>query len=226
MFAEGPPSPWTFIAYSLLIFLAAFVIDSGVQLSRRGDNYRALVLGASLAVFLGFGWIHGILIDRQIVDPPILLNYTFFGLILTMSSALADEVVRTSVLTQEAVANERRWGTLLQNVQLLVVGTDRDGRIDYVNPHFTAVSGFSADEVVGREFIDIAPPPEPADLGQREWISMSGSLEPRVQTILLTKAGSPRIIDWSSVLQRDRHGNITGTLNVGVDAAEMNEGAG
>jgi hypothetical protein len=54
VFAEGPPSPWTFIAYSLLIFLAAFVIDSCVQLSRRGDNYRALVLGASLAVFLGF----------------------------------------------------------------------------------------------------------------------------------------------------------------------------
>ena len=49
----------------------------------------------------------------------------FFGLIIVMSSILADEVVRASVLTQEVVANERRLRSLLQDVQLLVIGIDR-----------------------------------------------------------------------------------------------------
>jgi formate hydrogenlyase transcriptional activator len=124
------------------------------------------------------------------------------------------------VLTQEVAANEHRWGALLRNVQLLVIGIDRGGRIDYVNPHLTVVSGYSADEVVGRAFIDIAPP-EPADLSQREWTVIHGSIEPHVQTTLLAKAGPPRTINWSSVLLFDRTGDVTGTLNVGVDVTEQ-----
>ena len=97
-------------------------------------------------------------IDRTIIDPPILLNYTFFGLMVVMSPAPADEVVRASVLAKEVVTNERWWGRLLQNVPLLVVGVDRDGHIDYVNPHFIAVSGFSAEEAVGQALIDFVLP--------------------------------------------------------------------
>ncbi|MBD2255910.1 PAS domain S-box protein, partial [Nostoc parmelioides] len=38
---------------------------------------------------------------------------------------------------------ERRWRSLLENVQLLVVGLDRTGKVEYVNPFFLALSGYT-----------------------------------------------------------------------------------
>jgi uncharacterized membrane protein YeiB len=74
-----------------------------------------MFLGRSLTVFLGLDWIHGMLIDRGVVDPPILLNYAFFALILVMSSSLADEVVRVLLLTHEVMANQQRWRSLVHH---------------------------------------------------------------------------------------------------------------
>jgi PAS domain-containing protein len=42
---------------------------------------------------------------------------------------------RTEATLQEA---ERRWRSLLENVQLLVVGLDRMGNVEYVNRYFFA----------------------------------------------------------------------------------------
>jgi len=111
MFADGPPGWWTNVAYVMLVFLGALALDSYIQLNRHGDRHRAMFLGQSLTVFLGFGGIHGIRIDRSIVNPLILLNYALFGIILLMSSSLADKGMRALMLSKEVTANEQRWGS-------------------------------------------------------------------------------------------------------------------
>lgn len=53
----------------------------------------------------------------------------------------------------QAVADEQTLGTvartILDNADTMVVRTDRAGRILYVNPAFSAITGYSAAEAVG-----------------------------------------------------------------------------
>ena len=63
-------------------------------------------------------------------------------LIVTMSAYLVSEVVRASVLSRKIAADEKRWRSLMENVSLLAIGLDAQGRISYVNPYFEKVSGY------------------------------------------------------------------------------------
>ncbi len=54
------------------------------------------------------------------------------------------------VATRSAALNqsERRWRTLLEDVQLAVVGIDRDGCVTYANPFFLRLIGYSVEETI------------------------------------------------------------------------------
>ena len=48
---------------------------------------------------------------------------------------------------------DRRWRSLLENVQLLVIGLDKTGKVEYVNPFFLELSGYTQEEILGKEWI-------------------------------------------------------------------------
>jgi PAS domain S-box-containing protein len=152
-----------------------------------------------------------------------LFSFAFLGLILVMSASLTTEVVQASVLSREVAANERRWRSLLEDVRLFVVGVDEKGRINYVNPYFVEVSGFSADDIVGQLFYDLAPTRDREHLLSLLQDSMTGTVKPYLQTTLLTKDGTERQIVWSNVLLRDPDGVISGVLSIGADVTERLE---
>jgi PAS domain-containing protein len=135
-YASGSANKWRFVAdagWILLIYLAA---ESCLRMGRRKNRRRALLLGAGLFVFLGFGYLHDTLVDLGIVEPPMLFNISFIGLVLVMSASLTSELVRSSVLSREVAANEKRWRSLMENVSLLAIGLDSQGKINYVAPYF------------------------------------------------------------------------------------------
>ncbi|MEW6491716.1 MAG: PAS domain-containing protein [Cyanobacteriota bacterium] len=63
---------------------------------------------------------------------------------------------RTEATLQEA---ERRWRSLLENVQLLVVGLDPRGNVEYVNPFFLSLTGYTQAEVLGKNWFENFLPP-------------------------------------------------------------------
>jgi PAS domain S-box-containing protein len=222
-YANGSANKWRFVADAGWILLIYLAVESCVRLGRHGDRRRALLLGASLFVFLGLAYLQGTLIDLGVVGPPAVLNISFLGLVLVMGTALTGEVVQASVLSRQVESNERRWRSLLENVKLLVAGIDRDGRINYVNPYLIEITGYKADEIIGRPFAELVPEQERHDLLQRCQNAMKGSLNPHYQGTVLPKSGSPRHIFWSNVILRDSHEKINGILSVGADFTERLE---
>ena len=138
-----------------------------------------------------------------------------------MSNELAGEVVRASTLSAEVRSSERRWRSLLEIVQLLVAGVDRRGCVDYVNPFYIEVTGFSSNELVGKPIGALLPPNARDGIEKEFEAAMSGELRPRVERFLLTKNGEQRLVVWSSVLLRDRDGGATGMLSIGADVTDQ-----
>jgi len=143
-YVSGSPNPWRFIADIAWILLIFMAVESIVRLAKRGLKRRAVLYGAGLFIFLGVGYLHGTLMDLGVFGPPYITNLTFLALILLASGALVDKVVSASVLSGEVAAGERRWLSFMQNVNLLVAGSNLEGNINYVNPHCCRVLGYLA----------------------------------------------------------------------------------
>ena len=177
-FTSGPVNPWRVVADAAWLVVVYLAIESCLRLYRLGKRHRAIFLGVSLLVFLGFAYFHATLSDLGVVGPPPLISFAFLGLILVMSASLIGDLVRVTALTKEVGATERRWRSLLENVQLPVIGIDDGGLINYVNPHFSEVSGFSSEKVLGRPITDIVPEQEREDLRARFQTAMAGEIHP------------------------------------------------
>ncbi|MGD8952854.1 MAG: sigma 54-interacting transcriptional regulator [Desulfobacterales bacterium] len=222
-YVSGSPNPWRYladIAWILLIFMAA---ESIVRMAKRGLNRRAVIFGAGLFIFLGVGYLHGTLMDLGVLGPPYITNLTFLALILVMNAALVDEVVSASVLSGEVAAGERRWLSFMQNVNLLVAGSDLAGDINYVNPHCCRVLGYSPEELLGKRATDLVPEDKRSELKQRLEKAREGQVRPRVSRAMLTKDGRLRQVNWFHVVLRDSDNRITGTLSIGEDVTDLHE---
>lgn len=118
-------------------------------------------------------------------------------------------------------ASERRWRRFIDTVRLAVMGIDLDGKINYVNPHFLALTGYEVEAVLGRNWFETFVPrhrlAQTQQAFQDFWEEGSHAY---FQTVILTQSGEERIVAWNNTLLRDVQGQIQGSLSIGEDMTE------
>jgi len=185
------------------------------RLWRRGERRRAWLFGGSLMLFMLLFDHHDLWVDLGRLPPPYLSAYGFLVITLGMSYDLIGKVA----------TDERRWRNLPEEVHLLIIGVNRAGRVSYVNPFFEVVSGYTAAEVIGRPFSQFLPAGEQIRLQQafENLLAGNSTPEPFTEVVISIKSGEERIIHWSNVTLRNPYGEITGTLNIGIDITEQRQ---
>ncbi|HXV85280.1 MAG TPA: PAS domain S-box protein, partial [Gemmatimonadales bacterium] len=118
--------------------------------------------------------------------------------------------------------NEERLRTLFEAVNLVVLGLDGRGTVNYVNPFFLKLSGYSQDQVLGRDWIaDFLPervrPQMQAAFGQ---LLQRAAAHAHYTNPIVTRSGEERLISWHNTVVRDASGRPTGTLSIGEDVTE------
>ncbi len=116
---------------------------------------------------------------------------------------------------------ERRWRSLLDNVQLIVVGLDQAGTINYINPFFLTLTGYTEPEVIGKNWFEhfLSPASRPAIQTVFTEI-LTQNAHPYYQYAILTKAEKELFIAWNNTLLQDSHGVNIGTISIGEDITE------
>jgi PAS domain S-box-containing protein len=187
---------------------------------RRGDRRQAGFLGGSLAVYAlslltilpaDLGWF-------QLPSPR---TFAFLFIVAAMGWELSGHFIRASRLSRVVVANERRWRQLIGDVQLLAVRTDRLGRIVDVNPYFTRITGYTADDVAGREYWTYVAPEQREERHAAFLRAMEGNPTHETEVVTTTRKGESKHITWRNVLLRDADGEIEGMLSIGADVTEQ-----
>jgi PAS domain S-box-containing protein len=177
----------------LLTHGEALIDDEAV--SERDGHYR-YVLGSYYPVLDGAGGVLGI------------------GVVVSDITArtLAEEALRSS---------ERRLRELLENVQLVAVSLDLDGRITYCNPYLAEVTGWERDELLGRDWYDTFTPPEreshratflPAVVAER--------MPAHSESTIRTRDDGRRTLWWNNTVIRDPEGRPVGATSIGEDVTE------
>ena len=129
------------------------------------------------------------------------------------------EQKRAELARQES---ERRFREVLENVQLIAISTDVEGKITFCNDYLLGLVGWTRDELIGKNWFETCLPP---DVGPTVWATFAESLAQEnvpsyYENEIQTKAGERRWVVWNNTMLRDIQGRVIGTSSIGEDITE------
>jgi PAS domain S-box-containing protein len=117
--------------------------------------------------------------------------------------------------------SERRWRSLLEDVRLVVIGLDLQGRVEFANPFFLELTGYAHSEVIGQHwFTKFLPLHHRPKLQTAFREILENDFHPHYQNPIVTKTGQERLIAWNNTLLKDAEGTVMGTLSIGEDITQ------
>ncbi len=143
-------------------------------------------------------------------------DVTLLGALAEMTGAF----VKRSETGRELLDQERKLGTLVNNMPVMIEAFDEDGNIVFWNRECEMVTGYSADEILRNpEAMSLLYPDAEYRRDISNDIRESGDGYRHRERRLRCKDGSYKIIAWSDV---SRHYPLSGwrSWNVGVDQSE------
>ena len=218
--ATGIDNPLRFISDIPSLLLVIFIVDASVQLIKKGNKRRAFWIGGSSLFFILLAGIHTPLVDAGIIHSPYIIAFSFLAIIFAMALEISYSVYEAANLSKEVIANDKRWKSLLENVQFLVCGVNKAGMIYYANPYYLKITGYSTEEVLNKHFNSLVSSSAESAIKNLGDIFQKENKLPNAQVSIITKEGEERHIFWSNVVIRDRDGNYDGVIAVGNDLTE------
>jgi len=143
------------------------------------------------------------------------------GLLLRIWGTLRD-ITALRQAERMAAACEQQLTDLLESIHLVAVMLDRDGLVSFCNDYFLRLTGWQAEEVIGKNWFDQMVPPEERENLRAEFKSAWAGSEPpkHHESTVLGRDNSRRLIAWDSTILRDADGQVTGLAAVGRDITE------
>jgi PAS domain S-box-containing protein len=142
---------------------------------------------------------------------------------------LTEQVREREAAEKRAVAEKVRAERYLDVADAFTLELDPQGRIEIINTWGSEILGYPPQELIGRNWIDVAIPPEHREAvrGILHEIA-SGNLAPLeyVENEIVTREGERRLIAWHNALRLTEDGQILGTLSFGLDITERKAAEG
>jgi two-component system cell cycle sensor histidine kinase/response regulator CckA len=139
------------------------------------------------------------------------------------------ELEREIVECRKAESILRRERDLAQGylnaAEVILLALDNDGRIALVNRHACSVLGWTAGELLGRDWFETCLPARIRDGLRPEAGNLPGDDRSNAETPVLTRPGEERLIEWRNTILRDDAGRVSGTFMCGADITERNKAA-
>ncbi|MFF5231997.1 ATP-binding protein [Dactylosporangium sp. NPDC000521] len=126
----------------------------------------------------------------------------------------AELAARTREVSRERDFNR----AILDSAGFLVMVLDTDGRITAFNRRCEEVTGFTADDVIGRPFWSAGMSADDTGRGDDAFAHLTADAFPNTfENDWLAADGSRHRIVWSNTALTDEHGNLTHVIGTGLD---------
>ncbi|MDH5444447.1 MAG: EAL domain-containing protein [Gammaproteobacteria bacterium] len=140
------------------------------------------------------------------------------GEAVRMAGTLQDITLRYQ--TEEQM---RKLSGAVEQIADAVMITDYDGTIEYINPAYELMTGYSKEEIIGNTPAILKSDKQPASYYERLWKTiLSGEIFSDV-VINKKKNGEYFYEEKTITPQKDRHGNIVHFISTGKDVTERIE---
>jgi PAS domain S-box-containing protein len=131
--------------------------------------------------------------------------------------------VENAIRRHKAEEQVRKLTRAVEQSPATVVITDTEGHIEYVNPKFTNLTGYSADEVIGKNPRVLKSGEQPREFYEQLWTTILAGQEWHGEFHNRKKNGE-LFWEFSSISPvRDRDGNVTHFVAVKEDVTERKQ---
>jgi PAS domain S-box-containing protein len=105
----------------------------------------------------------------------------------------------------------------LDTAEVILLALDAQGRITLVNRYACSILGWTAEELLGRDWIDTCLPVRMRATARDSFANLLAGDISVVENPILTKSGEERLIEWRNTVPHDDAGRILGTFSSGAD---------
>lgn len=184
------------------------------------NRKNAIVFYAGLGLIL-FTALYDHFVDMDRINSIYLLPLAIFLFYMILNfipfKFLLEEVAETDMISQQ----EKKWKNLVIEADVIVVGLNRMGHVEFVNPFFLELTGYDENEVIGKDWFEFFIPSKESYTVQSAFIEiLDFEFHPHYYNPVLTKSKEEKMVRWFNVRTRDQNENITGSLSIGVDITE------
>lgn len=144
---------------------------------------------------------------------------------LNLMIALSEHVsiaIQRARLYSELHENHQRYESVLETVGEIVYQTSVDGKLIFLNPAWSKITGFSVSESIGKLASDFNYPDDSAmALRNRQRLLENSEEYIHYEMRLVTKSGGFRWVDVKAHQYHDEQGNLIGTTGTLTDITEQ-----
>ncbi len=117
--------------------------------------------------------------------------------------------------------SERRLREMLENIHLIAVTLDKNGRVTFCNNHLSQITGWRREEVLGADWFEKFLLESDTVTRKLYFKTVeAGEFPPHHDNAIKTKTGEIREVAWNNTMLRNPAGNIIGTASIGEDATD------
>jgi|GEM_PF-1278079 len=130
------------------------------------------------------------------------------------------DITERKRMEKALLATESRFRGILENIKMLSVLMDTEGRILFINDYLLNLTGWTREDVLGKNWFEIFIT---ADSGARQTYDQmlkSGEAFTYNESRLATRAGSRLLIRWNNILINDASGKPYALACMGEDITE------
>jgi PAS domain S-box-containing protein len=152
----------------------------------------------------------------KLTCAPILVDDKSLGHVVTLHDVTAAQTAQRALQESEA-----RFKSLSENAPVIIFSLDINGALDYVNPAWECLLGYSRKDVIGRPFVDFVQPDNDTDVtGIFDRLISGRSPAAELNLRVIHKDGSQRMFNTSASTNSNMDGQVTGIIGLAKDVTE------
>jgi diguanylate cyclase (GGDEF)-like protein/PAS domain S-box-containing protein len=126
-----------------------------------------------------------------------------------------------------ALQDAEHFRVLVEDVQLIAVFLDPQGRVAHCNAFLLALTGWSREEVLGCDWFARFVAEDEREELRATFLSRvaPGAIPPVAYNHLVTRRGERRLVRWSNTVLRTPRGEVLGTASLGEDVTDRERAA-
>jgi PAS domain S-box-containing protein len=134
--------------------------------------------------------------------------------------AVFDNITERKRAEEAQIELERRFRETLENVQLVSAILDQSGNVTFCNEFLLRLTGWTRDEVMGREWCELFVPAGQYDTALFSKQLAEKTIPPHFSNEIITRSRDRRQISWNNTILFDSAHNPVGVATIGEDITE------
>lgn len=133
------------------------------------------------------------------------------------------DITERKLIEDSIIKQKEKYQNIIANMNLGLMETDLDDRIQFINPGFTVISGYSKEELIGKKAADLFVPNSHVDMVKGKIQQRTTGLSDMYEIPVKNKTGELKWWMISGAPNYDHKGNLIGSIGIHLDITEQKQ---